>query len=195
LVRLLGRINDPAEARFQARTASITLIALIPRVGEVRKHFPTGTQIGLILGMSNESPPIERPRRRLPRVPAFYPVPLRATHNGWAPKRQAHFLGWLAETGSVSAACERVGMSRKSAYALRKKPGAESFAAAWDAALGKPAPKVTTDDLHFLAYQGLIRPRFRAGKYIGSSQKPDNSAALKLLARFDRLTYWGKLGG
>src|SRR5687768_16684766 len=139
-----------------------------------------------MLGMTHESPPIVRPRRRLPRVPAFYPVPLRANPDGWTAGRQAHFLGWLAETGSVSAACARVGMSRKGAYQLRKKPGAESFCAAWDAALGLPIRRVTIDDLQFLAYHGLIRPRFRGGKYIGSRQKPDNSALLRLLSHYDR---------
>ena len=141
-----------------------------------------------MLGMSNESTPIVRPRRRLPRVPPFYPVPLRAERDdGWTLARQANFLGWLAETGSVSAACARVGMSRKGAYQLRRKPGAESFAAAWDASLGKPVSKVTIGDLDFLAYHGLVRPMFRGGKYIGWRQRPDTSAGLKLIARFDRL--------
>jgi hypothetical protein len=130
-----------------------------------------------------------------PRVPPFYPVPLRPTHNGWTLERQAHFLGWLAETGSVSAACARVGMSRNSAYKLRKKPDAESFAAAWDAALGMPVRRVTITDLRFLAYHGLVRPRFRGGKYIGSRQEPCNSALLRLAARLDRLTdRWGGQG-
>src|SRR5690606_6040435 len=137
--------------------------------------------------MKPESTPIVRPRRRLPRVPAFYPVPLKANPDGWTVERQAHFLGHLAETGSVSAACARVGMSRNSAYKLRKKPAAESFAAAWDAALGLPVRRVTLHDLQYLAYHGLVRPRFRGGKYIGSRQKPDNSALLRLLSRYDRV--------
>lgn len=137
--------------------------------------------------MNLDSRPIARPHRRLPRVPPFYPVPLRARQDGWTPERQADFLGHLAETRSVSAACARVGISRNSAYKLRTKPDAESFAAAWDAALGAPIRKVTITDLWFLAYRGLIRPRFRGGKYIRSVQKPDNSALLKLVARFDRL--------
>ena len=140
-----------------------------------------------MLGMSNESPPTVRPRRRLPRVPAFYPVPVRPTHNGWIAQRQAHFLGYLAETGSVSAACARVGMSRNSAYKLRKKPRAESFAAAWDAALGMPVRRVTIDDLEYLAYHGLVRVRFRGGKYVGSVPKPDVSALARLLGRYDRV--------
>jgi hypothetical protein len=116
-----------------------------------------------------------RPRRRLPRVPPFYPVPMRGCRTTrWSAARQADFLGWLAETGSVSAACARVGMSRNSAYKLRNKPEAGSFAAAWDAALGMPVRRVTTDDLDYLAYHGLIRLRFRGGKYIRAWQKPDN---------------------
>ena len=51
-----------------------------------------------------------------------------------------------------------------------------------------PVRRVTIDDLHFLAYHGLVRPRFRGGKYIGSQQKPDASALFKLLRRYDRLT-------
>jgi len=78
-------------------------------------------------------------------------------------------------------------MSRNSVYKLRKRPRAESFTAAWDAAPGMPVRRVTIDDLHFLACHGLVRPRFRGGKYIRSRQKPDNTARLRLLARCDRL--------
>jgi hypothetical protein len=113
-------------------------------------------------------------------------VPLRARRDGWTVERQTDFLGFLAETGSVLGACEAVGMSRKSAYALRARPGAESFVAAWDAALGATARKVTLDDLPFLAYHGLIRLRFFRGRYRGASQKPDVSALLRLCGHLDR---------
>lgn len=68
------------------------------------------------------------PRRR---VPAFTPVPLRYRRDGWTPGRQADFLGRLAETMNVAASARHVGKSRESAYRLRDKPGAASFAAAW----------------------------------------------------------------
>ncbi len=136
--------------------------------------------------MKLDSPPARLPRRRQPRVPPFYPVPTRARRDGWTVKRQTDFLGYLAETGSVLGACEAVGMSRKSAYRLRARPGAESFAAAWDAALGAPVRKVTVDDLPFLAYRGLIRLRFFRGRYRGASQKPDVSALLRLCGHLDR---------
>jgi hypothetical protein len=82
----------------------------------------------------------------MPRVPPFYPVPTRTRRDGWTPQRQADFLGMLAETGSVMGAREAVGMSRRSAYALRARAEAGSFAAVWDAALGVPLRKVTVAD-------------------------------------------------
>ena len=143
--------------------------------------------------MAHDSPPPTtlspskgRPRRRLPRVPAFYPVPLRAIRNGWSPERQAHFIGFLAETGSVSAACERVGMSRKGAYQLRKKPDAESFAAAWDAALGWPVREVTVDEWDILIHESLLQPRFRCGRYTGFRRKPDIATLNRLLREVAR---------
>lgn len=149
--------------------------------------FLQGRTSGSYSRMSHDPCPIVRPRRRLPRVPPFYPAPLRGRHDGWTAERQADFLGYLGETGSVSIACARVGMSRNSAYKLRRKPHAESFAAAWDAALGMPVRKVAIADLRFLAYSGLVHSRFRGGKYLRWVQKPDSSALLRLLARFDRL--------
>ena len=137
--------------------------------------------------MQPDSPPARPPRRRRPRVPPFYPVPIRARRDGWIMARQADFLGILAQTGSVAGACEAVGMSRKSAYRLRSLPGAESFAAAWDAALGAPTRKVTVHDLHFLAFEGLIRPQFFRRSYRGWRQIPDEKALVRLLAKLDRM--------
>jgi hypothetical protein len=143
--------------------------------------------------MAPESPRIARPRRRSPRVPAFHPVPLRATRHGWTPERQAHFIGWLAETGSVSEACARVGMSRKGAYQLRGKPGAESFVAAWDAALGAEVRKVTIGEWVFLADGELIEPRFRSGRYLGFRRKRDLAALSRLLREVERHgRRWGR---
>ncbi|MXO59672.1 hypothetical protein GRI89_08980 [Altererythrobacter salegens] len=136
--------------------------------------------------MTHSNPPIARPRRLSPCVPAFHTVPLRAIHNGWSPERQAHFIGWLAETGSVSAACERVGMSHKGAYQLRKKPHSESFAAAWDAALGWPVRKVTVDEWDVLVHGTLFEPRFRRGRYIGFRRKSDTAGLSRMLNRIAR---------
>jgi hypothetical protein len=136
--------------------------------------------------MERDSP---RPARRTLRVPPFYPVPTRTRRDGWTMQRQADFLGMLAETGSVMGACEAVGMSRKSAYALRAREDAESFAAAWDAALGAPVRKVTVTDRYFLAHHGLIRLVLYRGRYRGAWHKPDDSALLGLCGRLDRHTF------
>ena len=122
----------------------------------------------------------------MPRVPPFYPVPVRTRRDGWTVQRQAEFLGMLAETGSVMGACEAVGMSRKSAYALRAREGAESFAAAWNAALGPPVRKVTPPALEFLAHEGLVRLVMPRGRYRGMWRRPDDSALLRLVRRLDR---------
>ena len=137
--------------------------------------------------MTTESKPVRRARRQ-PRVPAFYPVPTRGRRDGWTKQKQTDFLGYLAETGSVMGACEAVKMSRNSAYKLRARPNAESFAAAWDAALGAPVRKVTVDDLEFRAYHGLIQPVLFRGKYRGAWRKPDNSALLRLHRQLERMT-------
>lgn len=65
----------------------------------------------------------------------FAPVPVRPRHDGWTPQLQRRFIVALARGASVEAAARAVGKSRTTAYALRKRPGAESFAAAWDSAL------------------------------------------------------------
>ena len=68
--------------------------------------------------------------------PEFAPVPLaRNRHDGWSPQRQKQFLVVLSATGTVGRAAQAVGMSKMSAYKLRKRTGAESFVAAWDDAL------------------------------------------------------------
>ena len=76
------------------------------------------------------------PAHRLRRKPPFFhPVLLRPREDGWSVVRQCEFLAQLYLTGSVAAAARKVGMSRASAYRLRKRAGAEGFAHACDAVL------------------------------------------------------------
>lgn len=143
--------------------------------------------------MTNESSPARPPRRRARRVPAFYPVPLRGRRDGWTVQRQADFLGYLAETGSVMGACEAIGMSRNSAYRLRRRRDAESFAAAWDAALGKPhlpvdlsSAKSTGLAAAYRNRMGLLQVVMERGRYVGSHWKDDCNALLQHLGQVDR---------
>lgn len=67
---------------------------------------------------------------------AFTPVPLgRQRARGWSLPQQQRFIMALAAMGSVGQAARAVGMGRASAYRLRDRAGAESFARAWDHAI------------------------------------------------------------
>jgi hypothetical protein len=77
--------------------------------------------------------------------PADYhwvPVLRKRRADGWSPQRQRDFIAALADTGSVTAATRIVGMSEQSCYRLRREPGAENFAAAWDAAVQQASLKL-----------------------------------------------------
>jgi phage terminase small subunit len=65
------------------------------------------------------------------------PPALRPQHNGWTPERQQRFLDHLAANGSVSGAARAAGMSRQSAYWLRRQLHSQEFARAWDDALAE----------------------------------------------------------
>ena len=62
------------------------------------------------------------PVRRVPRL------------DGWTEEKQRRFIETLADTGLVNAAAKAVGMSRESAYRLRRAGHGAAFARAWDAA-------------------------------------------------------------
>ncbi|MBX3565488.1 MAG: LysR family transcriptional regulator [Sphingomonas sp.] len=53
----------------------------------------------------------------------------------WTPGRQRIFLAALLETGSVARAARAAGMSRSSAYGLRRRLAGMPFDAVWDRAL------------------------------------------------------------
>lgn len=69
--------------------------------------------------------------------PADYrwvPVRRRPRRDGWTEEKQRRFIEMLADTGLVGVAAKAVGMSRESAYRLRRSPHGAAFERAWDAA-------------------------------------------------------------
>ncbi len=78
--------------------------------------------MGYTKSMSSNTPPAPK-------------TSLRPQHNGWSPERQQRFLDHLALHGNVSAAARSAGMTKQSAYWLRRQAHSVDFAAAWDAAL------------------------------------------------------------
>ena len=101
-------------------------------------------------------------------LPAFAPVPrLKDRSNGWKPEVQRAFIEALADTGSVTSACRAVGRSTHGAYHLRRQPGAEEFAAAWEAALDFGMRRIE-DVAMDRALNGVEVPVYSYGKLVGT---------------------------
>ena len=116
-----------------------------------------------------------------PELPSFVPVPTaRVRHDGWSPERQRRFLAALATLGSVHAAARAVGSSRTGAYRLRARPGAESFAAAWDAVLSDARAQAFAT-LFERATVGVLVPRKYRGEFVGTRHFYDNAAGFAAL--------------
>lgn len=97
---------------------------------------------------------------------AFSPVPRKYRYDGWTAERQRAFIAALAETGSVTAAARRINMTTVGAYHLRRQPGADSFRAAWEAALASGVQRLT--DIAFeRAIEGVPVPVFHKGEQVG----------------------------
>ena len=114
-------------------------------------------------------------------VLAFTPVPLqRVQANGWTPRRQRDFIQSLSVIGNVHRAAKAVGMTKQSAYGLRSRAGAESFAAAWDVAL-----EIGYDRHYEVAIQraryGIEVPCFYKGKQVGTRRRFDYRLAITVL--------------
>ena len=106
-------------------------------------------------------------------APSFAPVPLaRARSDDWHPEVQRNFVRALSVMASVGPAARAVCMSRASAYRLRDRPGAESFAAAWDIALGTGRARMF-DYAMERAVNGVTVVRILRGGSVTVSGGPD----------------------
>ena len=121
--------------------------------------------------------------------PDFTLVPLRRRHDGWTPDQQIEFLEALAETACVEEACRRVGMSRQSAYALRRRPCGTRFREAWDAALDYALHQLEQAVIG-RAIHGVPRPVFYKGEQVGEYREHDERLAMFLL-RYRRPARYG----
>ena len=119
--------------------------------------------------------------------PADYkwvPVLRRPRADGWTPQRQVEFIAALADCGCVKRAAREAGMSVTSCYRLRRSPGAENFAAAWDAALAQAARKLV--DLAFdRAIHGSEEPVFdKNGNRVGRRMRHNDRLLMFLLRAY-----------
>lgn len=129
------------------------------------------------------------PPTRNSDTPDFTPVALRRRADGWTAERQSAFIAALRSRPCIDAAARAVGMSRESAYRLRRRAGAESFAAAWDAAFAAVPRGMTSPSLlwHRACY-GSARPAVRDGTPVEDDVRLDNRTLLTRLRRLDRLS-------
>jgi len=112
----------------------------------------------------------------------FTPVPSASTrHDGWTPERQVQFIELLAQSGVVAFSARGVGKSAVSAYKLRARPGAESFAAAWDRAIATGQARAF-DAAYDRAVNGITTPRYYRGQVIGTRHRYDYRLALAALS-------------
>lgn len=124
-----------------------------------------------------------------PLVPDFDPVPVRARKDGWTPARQQEFITLLATGWRPGRAAARVGMSRKSAYALRARRGGDRFAAAWDEAVAngrRRRGEARGPDDWQRGVEGVLVPVHHRGRIVAWDRRFDNAALLRLLRRTAR---------
>ncbi|HEY0312965.1 MAG TPA: hypothetical protein VGC56_10780 [Allosphingosinicella sp.] len=133
------------------------------------------------------APAILPPQQDARTHPAFTPVPVRARVDGWTPARQRAFVEHLAETLSVDAAAALVGMTAQSARALRRRAGAEGFAAAWDAALRKGLGEQGRAAIIDEAVNGRLVRRYYHGELVSEERVRSPRLLLALLEKAEGL--------
>ena len=119
--------------------------------------------------------------------PADYkwvPVLRRPRSDGWTPQRQRDFIAALADDGRVSHAAREVGMSENSCYRLRRSPGGENFARAWDVARAHAALRLI--DIAFdRVIDGSEEPVFdKEGNRVGRRMRQNDRLHMFLLRAY-----------
>jgi hypothetical protein len=118
----------------------------------------------------------------------FAPVKLRGRRDGWTARRQRFFILGLARGFPVGKAAAILGMTRKTAYELRARAGAEGFAEAWRAALewarerrrAAGGPSLAERALH-----GEWHPQLRDRRLVGWVRRDAGMRLVGLLKRLD----------
>jgi hypothetical protein len=119
-----------------------------------------------------------------PTIPDFDIAPTRKRHAGWTAERQRKFIEHLALTGNVGEACAVVGVASSSAYRLRNKAGAESFARAWDAALRLSPTRLVAIGLD-RAVNGRVERHYKNGELVMERRIPSDYLLTWFISRLD----------
>jgi hypothetical protein len=106
--------------------------------------------------------------------------------DGWTSEKQRKFLETLAECGHVEKAARSVGMSRESAYRLRRRDSGRSFALAWDAALRLAVDRLV-DETFELAFEGMVDQVIKDGEVVAERRRKDPRIMLAVIERLNKL--------
>lgn len=164
--------GDPCNPKIEAAPESAGALAVVPGESTALADYDdTGDSLTPYIDANGFDPADYKwvPVRRRPRA------------DGWSEAKQRAFIEVLADTGVVDEAADHVGMSVQSCYRLRRAPGAEAFAAAWNAAIQQAALRLV--DLAFdRAINGSDEPVFnRDGRRVGRRLKPSDRMLMFLM--------------
>lgn len=124
----------------------------------------------------------------------WVPVRRRPRLDGWTEEKQRRFIEVLADTGLVGHAAKAVGMTRESAYRLRRAPHAGAFARAWDIARLHAAGLL--EDIAFeRAIEGVEQDVYDGhGEVVAAKLVHDNGLLKWLLAHLKPERYGARAG-
>lgn len=114
----------------------------------------------------------------------FTTTPCAERRDGWSAERKLRFLDRLAACGTVRGACGAVGMSRESAYTLRRRDAL--FARGWATAL-LLARESQCEVLAEVASEGFEEEVWYRGEKVGTRRRFDARLLLAHIGRLDRL--------
>ncbi|MEP7348540.1 MAG: hypothetical protein ABI668_01160 [Sphingorhabdus sp.] len=137
--------------------------------------------------------PLRLPVALLDHALDFTPVPRQSKRwNGITDQKQRVFIDNLAGSGCVKMASDSIGTSSSAMYQLRKRPGAESFAAAWDKAVEAGARRVL-DLLMTHAIHGTPETLTKDGEVILERRKYNTRAMMWIVQQRFPEQYGGSL--
>ena len=146
--------------------------------------MPEASSAGAIALVAPAAPSVAREDERDLTAYDWYPVHRRPRADGWTVEVQRHFIEVLANSGSVLEACQAVNKTKSSAYALRRAPGAEGFAAAWQIAIDNAAARAL-DECFERALVGSDEPVFnRDGDRIGRRLRQSDRLLMFILRAY-----------
>ncbi len=130
-------------------------------------------------------PQADAPQSLSAALAAFTPAQLQRQRSaGWTPDRQRKFIEALAASACVTAAADSVGLSATSAYNLRRRPDAQAFRLAWDAAIDF-AMRRLVDAALTRAVHGVAVPIFYRGEQVGERREYPEHLAMFLMRAHD----------